>query len=70
MKTVPSLGDNDILMEAADFFTDVILAANVGGYVKELQPDDEHPFSIHKTTEFKRRYVPPNTEHRTELPSY
>jgi ribosomal protein S18 acetylase RimI-like enzyme len=58
MTTVPSLGDNDVLMEAADFFTDAFWAAKVGGSVKELQPRQRSSLLNSQIMEFKRRYGP------------
>ena len=67
MKTAPSLGENDVLMEAADFFTDAFWASKVGGTVKELQPRQRSSLLNQQINEFRRRYKGASGTQEAEL---
>mmetsp|Transcript_7242 Transcript_7242/g.10233 ORF Transcript_7242/g.10233 Transcript_7242/m.10233 type:complete len:250 (-) Transcript_7242:1603-2352(-) len=56
MNTKPSLGDENLLVEAADFFTDAFWAGKVGGGVKELLDFQRKTISKQQVSEFRRRY--------------
>jgi RimJ/RimL family protein N-acetyltransferase len=67
MKTEPSRGTDDVLIEASDFFTDAFWAAKVGGGVKQLQPKQRTSLLNSQMMEFRRRYGMKYGDRRAEL---
>eukprot|EP00550_Attheya_septentrionalis_P004136 CAMPEP_0198299186 /NCGR_PEP_ID=MMETSP1449-20131203/43800_1 /TAXON_ID=420275 /ORGANISM="Attheya septentrionalis, Strain CCMP2084" /LENGTH=122 /DNA_ID=CAMNT_0044000665 /DNA_START=104 /DNA_END=469 /DNA_ORIENTATION=- len=55
MKIKPSLGNQEDLYEAGDFFTDAFWTAKVGGGAKELSQSQKKSLLRQQTAEFRRR---------------
>ena len=58
IKITPSLGDSDVLIEAADFFTDAFWASKLTG-TQKMQPRQRTLFLNSQIAEFRRRYGSP-----------
>mmetsp|Transcript_23350 Transcript_23350/g.28099 ORF Transcript_23350/g.28099 Transcript_23350/m.28099 type:complete len:250 (-) Transcript_23350:56-805(-) len=56
MNTRPSLGDEKVLVEAADFFTDAFWAGKVGGGIQELLDFQRKSIRKQQVQEFRKRY--------------
>jgi len=65
MKTEPSFGTEDVLMEAADFFTDAFWATKVGKVT--LEPRQRTSLLNSQMMEFRRRYGNKFGDRRAEL---
>ena len=56
IKITSSLGDSDVLIEAADFFTDAFWASKLAGSQQQMQPRQRTLFLNSQIAEFRRRY--------------
>ena len=59
IKITSSLGDSDVLMQAADFFTDAFWASKLASSQKQMQPRQRTLFLNSQIAEFRRRYGSP-----------
>lgn len=66
-KTLPSLGEDDALIEAADFFTDAFWACKIADGPKELQPRQRKSLLNSQMLEFRKRYGMKFGDRRAEL---
>ena len=67
VKTIPTLGDERILEEAADFFVDAFWQAKVGGGTKKLTGKQRKDLLGSQTMEFRRRYGAVLGQRKSEL---
>ena len=56
VSTAPSFGDEDVLVEAADFFTDAFWTAKVGGGARTLTDTQRRSLLNSQSLEFRKRY--------------
>jgi ribosomal protein S18 acetylase RimI-like enzyme len=67
VKTAPSLGDDKVLTEAADFFVGAFWESKVGGGTKKLTDKQRTQILVSQTMEFRKRYGAVSGQRQSEL---
>jgi ribosomal protein S18 acetylase RimI-like enzyme len=67
VKLTPSLGDDKVIIEAADFFVDAFWQAKVGGGTKQLTEKQRASLMMSQTTDFRKRYGLRVGQRRSEI---